>query len=44
MDYWLLFGVAGGKMVLLQGFVKKTRKTPKADIDLATQRLKEIAS
>ena len=40
----VLFGVAGGKMILLHGFVKKTRTTPKADLDLAAQRLKEIAS
>jgi len=29
-------------MVLLHGFMKKTAKTPKGDIDLATRRMKEI--
>jgi phage-related protein len=30
-------------MVLLHGFVKKTQKTPKSELDLASKRLKEIA-
>jgi len=30
-------------MVLLHGFIKKTQKTPKADLDLALKRKKEIA-
>ena len=29
-------------MILLQGFIKKTQKTPKADIDLALKRMKEL--
>jgi phage-related protein len=29
-------------MVLLHGFIKKTQKTPDADIDLAIRRRKEI--
>jgi phage-related protein len=29
-------------MNLLHGFVKKTQKTPKADIDLALKRMKEV--
>jgi phage-related protein len=29
-------------MVLLHGFVKKSQKTPKSDLDLARQRAKEI--
>jgi len=29
------------EMVLLHGFQKKTQKTPKADVDLARQRLKD---
>ena len=33
-----------GWMVLLHGFVKKTQKTPKADLDLAKKRAKEITS
>ena len=27
-------------MILLHGFIKKTQKTPKSEIDLAKQRLK----
>jgi len=30
-------------MVLLHGFIKKQQKTPKADLDLALRRKKEIA-
>ena len=29
-------------MVLLHGFIKKTQATPKADLDLAKKRLKEV--
>jgi hypothetical protein len=29
-------------MVLLHGFIKKTQKTPKQDIDLAIQRMKGV--
>ena len=35
-----LFGVEHGRMVLLHGFIKKTRKTPQRDIDLALKRKK----
>lgn len=38
----LLFTIAGTDMVLLHGFVKKTRATPKADLGLATTRLKQV--
>lgn len=38
----VLFAVVRKKMVLLHGFVKKTRKTPKPDLELAKRRLKEI--
>jgi len=34
----LLFCVHDGLMVLLHGFIKKTQKTPKRDIDLALKR------
>lgn len=34
--------VGGGEMVLLRGFIKKTQTTPKADLDLARKRLKEV--
>ena len=32
----------GGHLVALHGFIKKTQATPKADLDLALQRMKEI--
>lgn len=38
----VLFGIADGGMVLLHGFIKKTQATPKADLDLAKKRLKEV--
>ena len=36
----VLFCVTGKQMVLLQGFIKKSQKTPKREIDLALQRMK----
>ena len=39
----VLFGITGGGMVLLHGFIKKTQATPKADLDLARKRLEEVA-
>ena len=33
-----------GKLVLLHGFIKKTRKTPKDDLDLALKRKKTLRS
>jgi hypothetical protein len=36
------FFIAGGEMVLLHGFEKKTQKTPQQDIALAIKRKKEI--
>lgn len=38
----VLFGITGSGMVLLHGFIKKTQATPKADLDLARRRLKEV--
>ena len=40
----VLFMLDGNTMVLLHGFIKKERKTPKVDIDLARQRLKKLRS
>ena len=40
----VIFCVADERMVLLRGFIKKTQKTPKTDLDLALKRKKEIAS
>lgn len=39
----LLFATKPGVMVLLHGFIKKTRATPVDDLALARKRLKEIA-
>ncbi len=38
----VIFCVVFGRMVLLHGFVKKTRKTPAKDRNLALKRKKEI--
>ncbi len=38
----VIFCIAIGRMVLLHGFVKKTRKTPAKDRNLALERKKEI--
>lgn len=38
----VLFCIHDGRMVLLHAFVKKTQKTPDADLELATKRKKEI--
>jgi phage-related protein len=38
----VLFCVAQGQMVLLHGFIKKTQQTPKAELDLALKRQKEV--
>jgi len=40
----VIFCVAEEKMVLLHGFIKKTQKTPKADLDLALKRMKELTA
>ena len=37
----VLFAVEEAQMIMLHAFVKKTQKTKPADIELATQRLKE---
>lgn len=36
----VLFCVTGEQMVLLQGFIKKSQKTPNREIDLALKRMK----
>ena len=38
----VIFSTMNGQMVLLHGFVKKTRKTPNKDLRLALKRKKEI--
>lgn len=38
----VLFFVHENQMVLLHGFMKKTQKTPKAELTLARKRMKEL--
>lgn len=38
----VLFCALKGEMVLLHGFIKKTQKTPKADLDLAKKRMRGL--
>ena len=40
----VLFALEGDVMVLLHGFIKKERKMPRSDLDLARQRLKKLRS
>lgn len=40
----VIFIVHRSRMVLLHGFVKKSQRTPKSDLDLARRRAKEITS
>lgn len=38
----VLFTVVGAEMVLVHGFIKKSDKTPKNDLDLARKRRNEV--
>lgn len=38
----VLFCFASGSIVLLHGFIKKSQKTPHADLELARQRQREV--
>ncbi len=38
----VIFTIVGNYMILLNGFIKKTQKTPKEEIALALKRMKEI--
>jgi phage-related protein len=40
----VIFAVIEEQMLLLHGFIKKSQKTPKTDLDLALKRLKEVKS
>lgn len=40
----VIFCVVDEQMVLLHSFIKKTQKTPKADLDLALKRKKELTT
>jgi phage-related protein len=37
----VIFSISQGEMILLHGFIKKSQKTPKPEIDLALKRKKE---
>jgi phage-related protein len=39
----IIFAIIGNEMVLLNGFIKKTQKTPKDELDLARNRLRVSA-
>jgi phage-related protein len=38
----VIFCLEGGQMILLHGFIKKTQKAPKQDMDLALKRRREV--
>jgi len=38
----VLFCICEGQMVALHGFIKKSRATPAADLELARKRMKEL--
>ncbi len=38
----VIMTVGGGRIILLHGFIKKDRKTPKEDLRLARQRLSRV--
>lgn len=38
----VIFCVSDGYMILLHGFIKKDKKTPKSDLDLALKRKKQL--
>jgi phage-related protein len=38
----VLITVAGTRMILLHAFIKKTRKTPAGEFDIARRRLREV--
>jgi phage-related protein len=40
----VFFTVVNSRMVLLHGFVKKSQTTPRADIELALRRMKEVGT
>ncbi len=43
-EYRVFFCIAASKLVLLHGIVKKARKAPKADVELARKRLREVVA
>jgi phage-related protein len=38
----VLFCMSDERMILLHGFIKKTKATPREDLDLAIERMKEV--
>ena len=40
----VIFAIDDGAIVLLNGFIKKTQKTPASEIELALKRLKEMSA
>jgi phage-related protein len=38
----VIFCMGGDHMILLHGFIKKTQRTPQADIELALKRMKKV--
>ena len=38
----VIFCMGDGQMILLHGFIKKTQKTPQAEIELALRRKREV--
>ena len=43
-EYRVLFCIVASKLVLLHGIVKKARTTPKAELELARKRLREVVA
>ena len=43
-EYRVFFCISASTMVLLHGIVKKTRTTPRADLELARKRLREVVA
>jgi len=38
-----IFGIRHERIILLNGFVKKSRKTPKTELELARKRMKDLS-
>ena len=43
-EYRVFFCIAGSNLVLLHGIVKKSRATPRADLELARKRVREVVA
>lgn len=39
----VLFCTHGGEMILLHGFIKKTQKTPKSELEIAMKRMRGLS-